>query len=273
MADDINQLYLTIEYMNHRRCTPQWTIKYDKIRFVDLTYVVRGKATYFINGQAHSVGAGDLICIPYGSEREAYCDANDLIESYCLNIELFDYNTRERVTLPFDLVTHIGMHSQIIVLMDELYAAWLMRESRYDLQSMGYAYVILSKFMSIVQTGGGNQPTDQRVQTVTEYIVKHSAEPLNVTMLADLVGLHPNYLSSLFRKCCGCTICQYILRIRVNRAESMLLEETLSVGEIATRCGFSNVYYFSRAFKRVKGVSSSSLKKLAKSDASRKSAK
>lgn len=269
----MGQVYLTIEYMNHRRCTPQWTIKYDRIGFIDLTYVVRGKATYLINGQPYHVGAGDLICIPYGSEREAYCDPNDLIESYCLNIELSDYNTREPLALPFDLVTHIGMHSQIIMLMDELYAAWLMRESRYSMLPLGYAYVIVSKITSLIQSGRQTNPTDKRVQTVTEYIIKHSAEPLNVTMLADLVGLHPNYLSSLFRKCCGCTICQYILRIRINRAESMLLEETLSISEIALRCGFSNVYYFSRAFKRVKGVSSSSLKKLAKSDTSKKSAK
>lgn len=261
MQSELSQMHLSMEYMNHRRCTPNWCILHDRIPFIDLTYVVRGKATYFIDGKAYSVGAGDLLCIPKGSERQAFCDANDLIESYSQNFYLESYATHEPLTLPFALVTHIGAQPQLVNLLDELFAAWLVRENNMDMAAIGYAMIILSKLLVIAQTGAVGNAMDVRVQQTMDYINAHSGEELSIGALASRVNLHPGYLSSLFRKCCGCSISQYILRIRVNRAETMLLEENTSVSEIATRCGFSNVYYFSRTFKNAKGVSPTNVRK------------
>lgn len=261
MQDRLGQLYLTMGYMNHRRCTPEWCIERACTPFIDISYVIGGKATYIINGQPHRVVAGDLICVPLGSDRQANCDADDLMECYCMNFQLYDHQTRQEATLPFDLITHIGIHPSIIRLFDELYTAWLLREDGGSLLATGYALIIISKLLSITRLEHPLDNTDQRVHKAVRHIIEHSSEPLTVGMLADMVNLHPVYFSSLFRKLLGFSVSQYIQRIRVNRAEIMLSEGAYNVSEVASKCGFCDVYYFSRVFKRIKGIPPSAVKK------------
>jgi mannose-6-phosphate isomerase-like protein (cupin superfamily) len=71
MQSDMDFANIQMEYLNHRHCTPQWCILPVRTHFIDLSYVVAGRATYYVNGAAHEVRAGDLICIPQGSFREA----------------------------------------------------------------------------------------------------------------------------------------------------------------------------------------------------------
>ena len=58
----------------------------------------------------------------------------------------------------------------------------------------------------------------------------------------------------LFQQCTGVPPGQYLLNLRINRAKR-LLEEPLTIAEVAYRAGFSDPYYFSRLFKQKTGVS------------------
>ena len=50
---------------------------------------------------------------------------------------------------------------------------------------------------------------------------------------------------------------EYLAYIRVDQSKLLLRDTSLSVSEIAGKCGFENVYYFSRMFKKRQGVSPS----------------
>ena len=50
---------------------------------------------------------------------------------------------------------------------------------------------------------------------------------------------------------------EYIIRLRIDRARHLLLEDSASVSEIAYACGFESEYYFSRCFKKEVGISPS----------------
>ena len=52
---EFNSIVVDIDYYNHRICTPSWIIEERVNRFVDLTYVVAGKAEYTIDGVCHTV--------------------------------------------------------------------------------------------------------------------------------------------------------------------------------------------------------------------------
>ncbi|MDF2486866.1 MAG: hypothetical protein K0R46_3034, partial [Herbinix sp.] len=46
----LDSIIATVDYYNHRTSTPNWCIEDDVINFVDITYVVNGRAEYTING-------------------------------------------------------------------------------------------------------------------------------------------------------------------------------------------------------------------------------
>ncbi|MBN2642582.1 MAG: AraC family transcriptional regulator [Victivallales bacterium] len=75
-----------------------------------------------------------------------------------------------------------------------------------------------------------------------------------VSELARRVGLSANYLSGLFRQHTGEPLKTYMNRIRVERAENMLLSTNKSIAEIAWMCGFRDAAYFSRIFERYAGI-------------------
>ena len=88
-----------------------------------------------------------------------------------------------------------------------------------------------------------------------EYIDLHYADSdLTVRKLAALCCISTVYLNKLFRKELGEPPFSYITRRRMEIAGEML-RERCAVGEIARLVGYSEIYQFSRAFKKYYGVS------------------
>ncbi|MBE7029838.1 MAG: helix-turn-helix transcriptional regulator [Ruminococcaceae bacterium] len=89
---------------------------------------------------------------------------------------------------------------------------------------------------------------------VIDYVHTHFDEPLTNQTLGAHFGLHPNHISSLIKQMTGMPLHQYVLHVRLTNAISMLEEGKHSIGEIAEKCGFCDVYYFSRYFKQATGT-------------------
>lgn len=88
------------------------------------------------------------------------------------------------------------------------------------------------------------------------------AEKLSVEALSAKLGIHPFHLSRDFRKHFNCTFSQYLRKIRVERACSLLLDKNLTLTEIALDCGFADQSHFLRCFKQINRTNPSSYRKL-----------
>lgn len=65
--------------------------------------------------------------------------------------------------------------------------------------------------------------------------------------------LNPDYLDRFFKKETGMSVSRFIQMERVKMAKDLLNQEELSVGEIAVKCGYTNLSNFSAMFKRETG--------------------
>lgn len=99
------------------------------------------------------------------------------------------------------------------------------------------------------------------IRNCLNYIDFHYSEPLSLEILASRFSLNKNYLSSRFHRETGMTVTDYVNRIRTRHAEDLLGQSTLSVQEIAEQCGFSDGNYFTRIFKRIRGVTPNEYRK------------
>ncbi|MEW6047950.1 MAG: helix-turn-helix domain-containing protein [Bacillota bacterium] len=93
------------------------------------------------------------------------------------------------------------------------------------------------------------------LSSMIEYINAHYAEPITLSHLAGVAGLNPSYLSHAFKRVAGCSLSEYMRRLRVERAKDLLAGTTLTVREVAERVGVPDAAYFSRIFRRLEGVS------------------
>jgi AraC-like DNA-binding protein len=251
------RFYPFIEYMVFRRCTPGWIMKENTLPICDMTYIIQGKAHYIINGIDYDLGAGDLICLPPNSIREAVTCPEDTMHCFSVNFRLVNANNRRPVSLPFPIVSHTGIINYAVQLFHELSFAWLNKEPGYALKCQGLFMLILHFFYELIVCNIDTSNIDFRIKKIKSYISKHYSEKLPAKKLASLTGLNKIYLNMLFKQETGMTLHQYQIYIRIKNAENMLRSGEFTVYETAEHCGYLDIYHFSKQFKEILGFSPS----------------
>lgn len=96
------------------------------------------------------------------------------------------------------------------------------------------------------------------------YIDKHYDENLTLEILAKEVHMNPYYFSSFFKKNAGENFKDYVSRVRVQHAVSLLVSTDLKAYEIAMQVGFSDARVFSENFQRIYHETPNAYRKRAK---------
>ena len=78
--------------------------------------------------------------------------------------------------------------------------------------------------------------------------------PLSTSQLAKELHCNADYLGRVFRRVFHLTLTEAIHRQRVRAAEKLLLNDAVSLTEVATRCGFNDVGYFRQIFRKHTGL-------------------
>lgn len=100
------------------------------------------------------------------------------------------------------------------------------------------------------------------IDKINSFIYKNLKEDLTNDAIAGNVGISTSHLRSIVRRTLGVGMGRYVKQVRINHAMALLAEGRLNIGQVASECGFSSVFAFSRAFKRMAGLSPSKCAKL-----------
>ena len=93
------------------------------------------------------------------------------------------------------------------------------------------------------------------IDTAIEYVKNHYTEEISVQVLSEVAFMSEPHLFRLFKQRTGFSPIEYKNSLRIQKAESLLPDPFISIGEIADLLGFENACYFSRIFKRINGLS------------------
>ncbi|WP_179032079.1 helix-turn-helix transcriptional regulator [Paenibacillus kribbensis] len=250
----IPQIFLFVD----RKCFADWSIRKARIDFHDLTFVISGKACYYINEEKVIVEAGDLLYIPEGCTREAHTFGESPMHCYPFNFHwAAPYND---VRLPFGYVSKKMITKEILDYIREFKQVWMNRQPFYTFQARALFELILHRLLSNDHLLSATT-MDPRIQKATYYINEHYSDDITVGILAEQANLNTVYFGKLFKETTGSTCKEYLNRIRINNAEMMLSSGDFNVSETAERCGFHDISYFSNLFKMMRGYSPSSARK------------
>jgi len=248
-----------ILYFVNRKCKPGWSIIESRIDFHDLTYVYKGSSTYVVNGTEYKLAKGDFIYIPSGNVRAAYTNPDDPMHCFAANFRLSNLSGESGITLPIGPVLRTGVCADLMRLYGELDYVWVEKSYNHIMRARALFMLILDRILGRIASGTPAQQEDERLVRVKQYILHNFMNKIEMSQLAELAGLNPVYLGAFFKKANGCTIKQYITRIRINNAESLLSTGGYSVSEAAARSGFDDLFYFSKVFRAYKGYAPSVL--------------
>lgn len=97
------------------------------------------------------------------------------------------------------------------------------------------------------------QKSDNVIAIVKRHIAGHLDQELSRESLAELVFLHPDYFSRMFKKKTGVSITDYIMNERIQLARKMLIETDATISQIAIMVGYNNFSHFTKVFKKIVG--------------------
>ena len=90
------------------------------------------------------------------------------------------------------------------------------------------------------------------------YIRGNYEKPLQLTDVAEFCGVSSGYLSRLFTEQLKLSFVDYLTSVRMKVAEGLLLENRLHIKDIAFAVGYQDPNYFSRIFRKQKGIAPTS---------------
>jgi len=96
---------------------------------------------------------------------------------------------------------------------------------------------------------------NDKVNRVHQYVTRHFKEEIKIEACAEIVGVSTTSFCRLFKKHADVTFSWYLNSIRINFAQKLLLNTTLSVKEICFESGYTSAAYFNQMFRKQTGMS------------------
>jgi len=120
--------------------------------------------------------------------------------------------------------------------------------------------VVLLKMLSRMPSVGGDAPSrgglpPWQLRRVTQFLEDNLVRGVRLVDLADLVSLSPSYLIRAFKRSTGMTPQQWLRNARIRKAQTFLVERTLSLASVAQETGFADQAHLTRIFGQITGES------------------
>ena len=234
-------------------------------RDFQLIYVAAGKAHFHFDGKEEIITAGHMVLYrPKEPQKYEYYSVDqtevywvhftggnvtNILRSYGLNEDkkvFFCGSGLEYSTIFRNMIHELQMCKDHYPEMLEMYLRQL--------------FIILQRsFISSLKAE--NTRVVEEIDKATIYFNEHYNEEISIDEYAENNHVSVSWFIRNFKQYTGFTPMQYILSKRIYNAEILLQDPTYNVTEIANIIGYDNPLYFSRIFKKAKGISPSEYRK------------
>ncbi|OAB79873.1 helix-turn-helix domain-containing protein [Cochleicola gelatinilyticus] len=94
----------------------------------------------------------------------------------------------------------------------------------------------------------------ERLTAVIEYIHQHLSQKITVDHLSKIACMSKPLFYKNFKQNFGISPIEFVLRQRIHLAKELLKNPLLTITDVCYQCGFNNLNYFSKQFKRIEGT-------------------
>nr|WP_145403253.1 helix-turn-helix domain-containing protein [Paenibacillus xylanexedens] len=150
-------------------------------------------------------------------------------------------------------VLNSAAHAEWIENAEKIVAKWRRGEGLERFYANALLQGMIYELIMAYERGQGGAESDM-VDVVASYIASHYRQNLELKELAVLAGCSVRQLQRRFKQEKQLGPMEYVIQLRMESASRMLRHTDASIGEIADKLGYRDMYYFSRAFKKYYGI-------------------
>ena len=241
--------------------------------YYEITFFEEGDYKFKIEGQSFTGKSETFICTPANTDY-SICELSEKVRMSCVAFffgpatEIVDESSivfesydnhflvrNESVYVPLT-GSYDDSNSTSLILLKRI-----IEENRRGgcYTNIKCANMIVSLLLSMASESAeklkkrsiGEVPSNQYYcARVREFLRNNYSRNINLIDVANYVGLHPNYLSAIFKSETGGTVMGALRNIRMEQAKKLIVMKKYRIKEIAHMVGFSDENYFSSVFKR-----------------------
>lgn len=269
----------SIAALKHNCYTP--AIKHSHT-FFELTYVYDGTCEQLINEQHIQMRTGDFLVIPPGIEHSISVFDQSIIiqipvkkttlESIFFNflrsdniLSMFFINSIYAQHINDYIIFHSGDDFHIRTAITFLVLESINKEQFWQNMmintTMNIFGILLRNYEKSVELPSIVKKSDVQRFGLIRFIQENYAD-ITLNMIADKFHYTPEYTSKLIKETTGTNFKQILQKVRIERAEYMLIDSNLTIQNIALQVGYENVEHFIRTFKKVNHMTPTDYRKM-----------
>lgn len=246
---------LPAQISNNLRQKETWVFASHWHEHLELHYIVKGEATFYLNQQSYEAGPGDFVIINSNELHTAYCKK----VPYCAYVVIFDIGDISPELAKKNCLFRSLVRSDRMVeeLMGRIHEERHRAEFAYKQICRGLILELLAYMcrnfvvQMIPERDVKRRKKDlDRLNTVLNYIERHISEPITNAQLAKIACLSEDRFCHVFRSGVGKPPLQYINDMRLKKALGLLENSEHTVTEVAESIGFRDYNHFGRLFRK-----------------------
>lgn len=229
-------------------------------RFASFSFVLRGNYAETINSRTHSRQTSTLILHP-PEESHSVVFEND-VRIFAVE---FDFEKLAELKKHFAVLNDSAScrSEETNFLGNKIYREFCRMDSFSMLAIEGLILELLAE-ASRSKFGGKEKNIPHWLKRTKDFLHENFTESLTIELLARKAGVHPVYLSRVFREKFDCTVGEYVRRLRVEFASRQISTTENPLCEIAQTAGFADQSHLNKTFKSVYGLTPAEYRKLRK---------
>ena len=136
-------------------------------------------------------------------------------------------------------------------------------ENVFNNSALGYQFIMeLQKMLSAISFSDASATDNSSfVNEAIQYMNDHLADQISLEEIANHAHMTKYHFNRMFQKRTGLSPWDYFTKLRIEHAAHLLITTEKTVTEIAPECGYQNVNYFHKVFRKYVGVSAISFRK------------
>ncbi len=221
----------------------------------EIIFVEKGTLTIQEEGTVFEVNAGESLLLWPHRRHKGVEDFPADLRFYWLHFEVEEQSSASAWSTLLSVQQHgkTGDPQAMIALFRQF-----MSEQEKLQRSLALEFILLLILQQLSLAAGQELPPDEAGVNLAwkarQLIRTQFHLPLSTSSLARELHCNADYLGRVFRRVFHLTLTEAIHRQRVRAAEKLLLNDAVSLKEVATRCGFNDVGYFRQIFRKHTGL-------------------
>ena len=248
--------------------------------FFEIAYIAKGRGLHILGDKQIEVVEGDYFIINTGVSH-GYKELEELTIYNCIFLANFldasmlgiddfhnildHYLFKHLVISDISQITNCKFHAN-----DTIHNLFIEMYQEYTQKNNGYIQILTTDILKLlILTLRNNNtynlllPNQQNVSydQVIRYITENYEKPLTIKSLANRIYVSPEHFCRTFKKYTGISVWDFIKKVRIDKAQTLLLNTNLSICKVAEAVGYYDEKHFSKLFKEKLGISPSKYRK------------